>query len=467
MKISLENSSNLNSRQINFSRRNVHILDGGAHGGYIKHFAESMIKDLHSDVDIKFHNVRTNPKVESVKQLWELEGTLRYLNESDQIKKGDFVSIPGQAAVSLLNLNERIWNVLREGLNLTSDNVKKHKDIILRFLNNIYHNRNSFTEQIKYMDDLGQGIENTYGVIQEINRLTQKGVNVYIPAGHPDDNSIKWLAGERNQKEDLYKFISTGNKQFSPVVNDIINTVRNNGWYEFNLLSLANAHIVNVMDKNGEEYLFASRDGLANDRARGVYNFTPIRDGWGKIKGYSYRDESTVDYPYDEFPDNDKIANINKFVGLNIMGLFADENEHKKYRELVKLGKSTNSLPDKLYKISEVFDENEISRRKLNYLGGFINNNQKLVFDINSQGKVLFQKCNCEGSERPSVKSMWGCCFATIGAIKRDIRKAMERKEIDTNIPFTTSLTMGLIVAYAAATAMIGGMFYHNNSFRR
>lgn len=145
------------------------------------------------------------------------------------------------------------------------------------------------------------------------------------------------------------------------------------------------------------------------------------------------------------------------------MGVFADANDHKRYRELVKQGKSTKVLPDKLYKISDVFDQNEITGRKLDYLGGFINNDQKLVFDINSKGKILFQKCNCEGSERPSVKSMWGCCFSTIGAIKRDIRKAIGRNEINTDIPPLSLFNMCMVSTYAIAAAMIGGMFSHRN----
>ena len=443
-----------------FSGRSVHILDGGAHGSYIKHFAEATIKDLGADVEIKFHNAVTNPRVESVKQLADLEAQIRYLNLSEQIKKGDFVTIPGMTAVSLLNLSDRIGCVLKESVKLTSDNVKANKDKIMRFLNNLYYNRYTNSDQIKYMDNLQQGMENTYGVIQELDKLTQKGVNVYIPAGHPDDNSIKWMTAQKNQKEELYKAIASGCKEFSPEVKRIIKDIRNKGWYDLNLLALANAHIVNVKDKEGEDYLFASRDGFANDGARGVYNFTPIRDGWSNIKGYSFRNETTVEFPYEEFPDNAKIANINKFVGLPINSVLADENDHKKYRELVLKKKSTAELPDKLYRIADVFDESEIKRRKLNYLGDFISKDQKLVFDVNPKGKVLFQKCNCEGSDRPSVKSMWGCCFSTVSAIRRDIRKAMQRKEIDMQeLPLSQKINMTAIMTFALAQAMLFGIF--------
>ena len=446
--------------QTNFAGRSVHILDGGAHGSYIKHFAEATIKDLGADIEIKFHKANTNPKVESVKQLADLEEQIRHLNLSDNIKKGDFVTIPGQAAVPLLNLSDRMSNVLKEYIKITSENVKANKEKIIKFLDNLYYNRYSNTEQIKYMDNLEQGIENTYGVIREVNKLTEKGVNVYIPAGHPDDNSIKWMAAEQNLKEELYKGIASGGKQFSPEVNNIINSIRNKGWYDLNLLALANAHIVNVKDKNGEDYLFASRDGLANDGARGVYNFTPIRDNWGNIKGYSFRNESTIEFPYEEFPDNTKIANINKFVGLPINNVLADENEHKKFQTLIRKKETASELPDKLYKISDIFDEDEIKRRKLNYLGDFITKDQKLVFDVNPEGKVLFQKCNCEGSTRPSVKSMWGCCFSTVSAIKRDIRKAMQKKEIDTqNISFSKKINMTVIITLALAQAMFGSGF--------
>ena len=74
-----------------------------------------------------------------------------------------------------------------------------------------------------------------------------------------------------------------------------------------------------------------------------------------------------------------------------------------------------------MYKITDVYGEKEIEARKLDLLGQFVNREGKLVFDVNPKGQVVFKKTNCEGSERPSVYSMWGSCFATVNAIKNDI----------------------------------------------
>ena len=75
--------------------------------------------------------------------------------------------------------------------------------------------------------------------------------------------------------------------------------------------------------------------------------------------------------------------------------------------------------------MNEVLSQIEIKERKLDYLGDYISADKQLVFDTNSKGEVLFQKTNCEGSERPSVVSMWGSCFSTLNKIKEDIYKSL------------------------------------------
>ena len=73
-----------------------------------------------------------------------------------------------------------------------------------------------------------------------------------------------------------------------------------------------------------------------------------------------------------------------------------------------------------------VLDQGYIERNKLDKVGHLINREQNLIFTTNSQGEILFQKTNCEGSEKPSVMQMWGSCFSTINALKRDISKHRE-----------------------------------------
>lgn len=86
------------------------------------------------------------------------------------------------------------------------------------------------------------------------------------------------------------------------------------------MLALSNAHIVNIKNKNNKDFIFAAKDGCMNDGARGVYHFSPVRNSYGKIIGYSFTDTSTVEYPYNEFHANEKIANIAKYVGLQCRG---------------------------------------------------------------------------------------------------------------------------------------------------
>ncbi|MCQ2754214.1 MAG: hypothetical protein MJ231_04100, partial [bacterium] len=40
----------------------------------------------------------------------------------------------------------------------------------------------------------------------------------------------------------------------------------------------------------------------------------------------------------------------------------------------------------------------------------------------NNNGEIVFLKCDCEGSGKPSVLSMWGSCFSVFNAIDRDVK---------------------------------------------
>ena len=57
---------------------------------------------------------------------------------------------------------------------------------------------------------LSQGIEHTYGVIQAINAIIKKGNSVYVPSGHPNDLTLKWMAAQKGLKPELYHYIATG-----------------------------------------------------------------------------------------------------------------------------------------------------------------------------------------------------------------------------------------------------------------
>lgn len=401
----------------------VHIIDGFLHADNMEHFAKAALKKSSKIDDLKMHYVECNRIDINTKQMRSVEDMLK--NIAAQLKSGDFLAIPGLAAVPVLNLIDRIKNVIGKYVNLTSQNLKLNKSLIVQFLKEIYTYKHYYASEISLLDRNSQDLAYTYGVIDEINKLVNKGVNVYIPAGHGADSTIKWLAKSKHKSDDLYSYIAK-KKDSNGYIQEILKEANERNYYDFNLLSLCKGHIVNIKDLNGYDYIFSAKDGLANDGERGVYNFTPIRNSYGRLLGYSYHDESTVEYPFEEYKGNSNINNLCKYVGLPYSDFIASYEEDKNFRDYIKKGYPTTSLPDKLYELENVFDNQEIRNRGLNKLGHLINNKQNLIFDTNEKGQIIFQKTNCESSSKPSVVSMWGSCFSAINAMVRDIKTAPE-----------------------------------------
>lgn len=405
-------------KTVTFMGSTVHIVDGSNHAKNMKYFA----KAISSDMDIKMHEVETNPKHKDVKQLKSLEEQLKLLNKKSRYD-GEYIAIPALASVPLLNLRDQFNSVMGDYIDFTPENIKVYHEDLIEFLKRLYNSPDKYRTFINNMDSTKQGIQYTYGIIKEINYLVDKGAHVYIPSGHPQDQSLKWLAGERGLKPELYHYIATG-KDIDGKIQEIHNEIKSKNWYEFNLLSLSNANIVGVKQASGaQDYMFAAYDTYVSDGARGVYNLSPIRKN-GKITGYSFTDEYTNQYPYYEFPDNEKIANIAKYVGIGIRAYEADEHEISALKYARKHGKDLNKCPDKLYPINKIFTEEEIRRNKLDLQGKYVDRTGKLFFDLNINGQIVFPKLNCEGSDKPSVYSMWGSCFATFNAIARDIENS-------------------------------------------
>ena len=63
----------------------------------------------------------------------------------------------------------------------------------------------------------------------------------------------------------------------------------------------------------------------------------------------------------------------------------------------------------------------KLRAKELIYKGEYVDKTLTLFFDENDEDKIIFKKCDCEGSGRPSVLSVWGSCYATLNAIARDI----------------------------------------------
>lgn len=406
---------------ISFMGKKVYILDGGNHATNMEHFAHAVSKDMDTEI-VKVSTIKGNPNMKSLKSL---EQQLKKLRQNRSVKN-TYVAIPALAGVPILNLQDQYNAVMNENKKFTIENLKSNKENILEFLKLIYENRKDFRKYIDYMDESKQGIEYAYGVIQEINKLIKNGANVYVTSGHLQDQTLKWLAGQRGLKPELYNFIATGQDK-NGLIFGLRNEIKNKNWYELNLLSLSDANVVAVKGVKGhQDYMFSVYDSCVNDGARGVYNFTPIRKN-NKIVGYSYTDEKTIEYPFDEFPTNKEVANIAKFVGLKLSDVLATDYETRVLKENIKNGYAGRGCANKLYKVKDIFTPEQIVAQKIYLQGEFVDKSLKLFFSQNDKGDVIFKKCDCEGSGKPSVLSMWGSCFAVFNAIARDIQLEKNR----------------------------------------
>ena len=191
MKISINSTPFLGAK-------NVFILDGGGHGCSMEHFARAIFKN--TGANVKFQRVNVNENLYDVKIMDSLEKTLKEL--SDDIKPGDFTIIPALALASLRKLKRGIADILNINETLTPQNLNSKKSILLNMLEKIYKNKSKYEKELEYLDQNSQEYGFLWGVIQQINNLSGKGVNMYIPTGHPVDYTIKDLAEKRGQKPD-------------------------------------------------------------------------------------------------------------------------------------------------------------------------------------------------------------------------------------------------------------------------
>ena len=398
-------------KTIQFKGSTVHIVDGGIHATNMKYFAKYLKNDLNTII----HPVEINPKDRYTKQLKSLEQQLVLLNKNS-LNSCEYVAIPALASVSLLNIQDQYNRITGSNEIFTPENVKEKKEKLLNFLQQIYNTPQKYRQYIDYMDPIHQGLEYVYGVIQEINKLIEKDLKVYIPSGHPDDATLKWMAEERGLKPELYHYIATG-EDINNSIKSMKEDIRNKNWYNFNLLALSNANIIGIKDRSGEkDYIFAAYDSCVTDSARGTYNLSPVRDG-NKVVGYSFSDESTNNYPYEEFPYNEEVSNLLKFVGKNKQDVLANDQQVEHFLS----NYSMQQKSDLLYPVEKIFSMEKIQRDKINLQGKYVDSSLKLFFDENNDGKIIFKKCDCEGSGRPSILSVWGSCYAVFNAIARNI----------------------------------------------
>lgn len=402
-------------RQVSFMGYDVHIVDGGNHAINMEHFANAM----RDDMDISVHKVQTHPKHKNVKLLQSLEAQLKNINDNNLTSKDSYIAIPVFATVPLYDLREEYKDATERFINLKPLTVKTYKPQVMSFLKKMYDNPEKYQVAIKNMDHIGQGIEYAYGVIREIDRLNCK--KVFVPADLPVHETLKWKAKERNQEPELIKFSTTGYDKNNTIQN-MMGECDYEECYNFNLLALSKAEVVNMKSIDGEsDHIFAAYDASVTDGARGVYNFTPIREE-GEIVGYSYVDSKKNQFPIDEFPHNEEVQQIQKFVGLDAVDVIADDIETRKFKQAIVQNKDLSSFSDKLYPVWKVFSEEVMREQKVDLRGDYIDSSLKRFYAINKDNKIVYPSCDCENSGRPSVMAMWGSCFSIFDAIRRDIR---------------------------------------------
>lgn len=409
---------------VSFSGERIYMLDGGQHADDLYYFA----KAIDSDFDLQIMPLELNPKDKRIKQLKSLKESLEKINSLPEEKRPDYIAIPMGVHVALQNLSNQMSKIFEKDIRLTPEKTDMQHDgkLILKMLKILSDYPDDNRHYIRALDPLGQGIEYTYPIIQEINKAAANGIKVYIPSGHPTENSIKWLARDRKLKPEFYYYISHG-QDINGTVAGMKKFVKDRNWYDFNLLALSKADKVALKDKNNNDHLFSSYDACITRGARGVYNFTPVREN-GELKGFSFTDETTVQYPVDKYKMIKNIENLLVYVGRNINEVEASPEEVKNFKSF--LNGDTRFKPDdfkaKLFPVEEVFSPDEIKNQRIYLQGEYTDAERKLFFTTRDDGTVLFNKCNYEQTAKPSVVSMWGCCFSLFNAIKEDIEKSKQ-----------------------------------------
>lgn len=414
---------------LNFNGYKFHILDGGIHSDIMTHFARALGKDANNYTKLTLHDVGLLPSNQGLKDLKSLNEKLLHLEQENILKPNDFLAIPVTAPIELNSLSYH----LNSDIKLTPQNVKSQKKTILDFLDN------ASVGKLELMDRENQGFKHLTSIIKTVNRLVNNGVNVYIPSDHPLEAAIKWNAEQLGIKDSLYKYISTGYDDGGKI-QKIIKDLKADNAYKFNLLTLSDAHVVNLQNRfESGDYIFSAYDTCVTDRARGVYNFCPVRDSSGKILGYSFTDKTTVEYPYDEFYGNDDIANLCHFVGKKMSDFPHDWKDIHVMKSLISWCEPHDKVANIPYRIADIFSAKKIAKRGLTAKGEYIDRTETLFFDTNRDDEFIFRRCDCDGSGRPSVVSMWGSCFATVNLITKTIRSQL-RNLFDVKLPKLLSL---------------------------
>ena len=409
---SSEQPSKTNS-EIPFTGYNVFMIDGGNHAQFLKRF----INAINCDANIKLYPTEHAPDAKYNKYLKNVEDRLNYLNRYSLISKDSYVALPVSVTVPLQNLAEQYKQVMGNFIHLTAETVQTQKSRIMNFLKVLYDEPDKYRKYIRYMDPENQGLEFTYGIIQEINKLNAK--RTYIPVAKPQEKNITWLAGQRGETPELENFLATGYDKDGKV-NNMMQYLKQKEWYDFNLLTLSNADVVNMKKLDGTDHLLSAYDTTIKDGARGVYNLSPIREN-GKLIGYSFNDTVTNQYPYEEFPFNKELEKISKFVGLSTDEAVATDEQTALFRQALQKGAVNADFDNKLYPVWKLFTEEELINNKIYDRGDFVDSSLQNYFRRNGDYKIIYPKADAESSGRPSVMPLRSGDFAIFSALSRDV----------------------------------------------
>lgn len=427
MRVSLNNCSyNKPLYNPNFQGIKVSLIDAGEHGEDVLHFAKAV---LPKEAELSQIFVKLNENAPALKQIRSLFEAVKEINLKPKSEKPEFLAMPILIPIQLKNLSAQMSSVTNSNVNLTAANVKPNKESILEFLKEISINPKKYLNELQSMDRLGLEMEYTYPLIQEINKAVKSGIKVFVPTGHPEHQVLRCVIRNNRSEAEMFKFLSTG-EDVKSTVKKASQEVKRIGGYEFNLISLSDAEVVNVLDANKKLNIFSAYDNFDTTSARGMYNLYPVRDN-GKVVGFSYTDKVTNQYPLNEVPYRQHIEPLYRFVGLKPKNVVASDKMHVKLLKYMKnpLGvskKEKESLNKKLYDTTKLFDIHEIYNKKMNMKGRYVSSDLKLFFRKNKEGEITFPNCNYERSERPSVKSMVGSCFSLCNALAEEIAKVIK-----------------------------------------
>ena len=414
---------------LNFNGFKMHIVDGGIHASNMKYFAKAISSDISDYTKLIMHEVELLPHNTGLKSLKSLDENLTKLDVENIVKPEDYVTIPCTAPIELNTLTYYFnsANVSKE--KFTPQNIKEKKDIVLGFLESASKEGSTLT----HMDKDSQGLQHISNIIKTVNNLVEKGVHVFIPSDHPLEAAIKWKAADMGIKDYLYKYIATGEDKGGQI-EGIIKNLKAENAYKFNLLTLSDAHIVNLQNRlETGDYIFSAYDSCVTDRARGVYNFYPVRDDAGKILGFSFTDKTSIHYPVNEFAGSSDIENIAHFVGRKPSDFSYEGNIIRIMEQLMAWEEPHDKLRNIPFPVS-CFPKKRLDKEHILEKGVFFDPTETLFFDLNRDRELVFRKCDCEGSGRPSVVAMWGSCFAAVNAMTKSVR-AQLKDIFDVKIP--------------------------------